>query len=62
VLRVYDLYGLITLAFDSQVGWFGDGSQFKPIKTVDYSAIWSEYNFFFFMALLMSIAYIVLGL
>ncbi|CAD8141534.1 unnamed protein product [Paramecium pentaurelia] len=62
VLRIYDLYGLITLAFDSQVGWFGDGSQFKPIKTVDYSAIWSEYNFFFFMALLMSIAYIVLGL
>ncbi|CAD8144405.1 unnamed protein product [Paramecium octaurelia] len=61
-LRVYDLYGLITLSFDSQVGWFGEKSEFKPIKSVDYSAIWSEYNFFFFMALTMSIAYIVLGL
>ncbi|CAD8137097.1 unnamed protein product [Paramecium octaurelia] len=61
-LRCYDLYGLITLAFDSQVGWFGNRSEFKPIKMVDYSAIWSEYNFFFFMALVMSIAYIDLGL
>ncbi|CAD8059304.1 unnamed protein product [Paramecium sonneborni] len=61
-LRCYDLYGLITLAFDSQVGWLGNKSEFKPIKMVDYSAIWSEYNFFFFMAMVMSIAYIVLGI
>ncbi|CAD8056313.1 unnamed protein product [Paramecium sonneborni] len=62
-LRVYDLYGLITLAFDSQVGWMGNNnSEFKPIKMVDYSAIWSQYNFFFFMAILMSFAYIILGL
>ncbi|CAD8061136.1 unnamed protein product [Paramecium sonneborni] len=60
-LRIYDLYGLATLAFDSQVGWFGDSQTLNPIKMVDYSAVWSEYNLFFFLALSLSIIYILLG-
>ncbi|CAD8053184.1 unnamed protein product [Paramecium sonneborni] len=60
-LRIYDLYGLATLAFDSQVGWFGNSQTFNPIKMVDYSAIWSEYNLFFFLALFFSLIYIILG-
>ncbi|CAD8043059.1 unnamed protein product [Paramecium primaurelia] len=60
-LRIYDLYGLATLAFDSQVGWFGQSQTINPIEFVDYSAIWSEYNLFFFLALFMSLIYIILG-
>ncbi|CAD8139272.1 unnamed protein product [Paramecium octaurelia] len=61
LLRIYDLYGLATLAFDSQVGWFGQSQTVSPITFVDYSAIWSEYNLFFFLALFMSLIYIILG-
>lgn len=61
--RLYDLYGLAALAYNSKIGWFSnsDSSSFDASTLVNGEAFYESYAFFFYLSLSVSVIYYFVG-